>query len=260
MVLKKNFVSHFARQVLILIILRKSTNASLTLVHKFLFVAFKNPTKVLTFDLPFILLNSGSYDMIDDEFSAKPVTDVLFDWETGAVKWHSEYDHSEGTFSLTTNGKFHLCFGNGHGGYKTEDEIHKDHLKLSEGHHSEEEDHYDYTNTDGELRTIGFTLRVRPVEGTAAAALLKDKTTLENPADILKNKLLDLSTTLRDRMELLLDHQEYIKNREAQHRNIVEQTFSILTRWTLLEAFVLCAIATGQVLYLKKFFETKRYL
>lgn len=197
---------------------------------------------------------------MDDDLSAKPVTAVLFDWETGEVKWHSEYDHSEGTFSLTTNGKFHFCFGNGHGGYKTEEEKHRDHLKLSEGHHFTEDFGYDYTNTDGELRTIGFTVRVRPLEGTAAAALIKDKTTSENPADVLKNKLIDLSTTLRDRMELLLDHQEYIKNREAQHRNIVEETFTILTRWTLLEALVLCAIATGQVLYLKKFFETKRYL
>lgn len=196
---------------------------------------------------------------MDDDLSAKPVTAVLFDWDTQKVTWHSGYGESEGTFSITTNGKFHLCFGNGSGGYRTEEELTKGQQKLSDGHPLTD-DHYDYSNADGELRTIGFSLRVRPLEGTAAAALMKDRTSSENPADIMKNKLIDLSTTLRDKMELLLDHQEYIKNREAQHRNIVEDTFTALTRWTLLEAFVLVTIATGQVIYLKRFFETKRYL
>ena len=41
---------------------------------------------------------------------------------------------------------------------------------------------YDYTNHDGGLRTIGFTLRLRPVEGTEAEKLQKEKNTSENAA------------------------------------------------------------------------------
>jgi hypothetical protein len=99
------------------------------------------------------------------------------------------------------------------------------------------------------------------LEGTEASRMMQvNSGEIENAADIQKNRLIDLTNTLRDKMELLLDHQEYIKNREATHRHIVEQTFTMVMKWTLLEAFVLICIATAQVSYLKRFFETKRYL
>lgn len=199
--------------------------------------------------------------MMDDELPAEPLTAVLFDYETDKVTWHNEYGKSEGHFSITAAGKFHYCFGNGAGGYKTEEDKIREKAKL-QGHPVPEDDHdYDYQNYDGGLRTIGFTLRVRPLEGTEASRMMQVNTgEVENAADVQKNRLIDLTNTLRDKMELLLDHQEYIKNREATHRHIVEQTFTMVMKWTMLEAFVLICIATAQVSYLKRFFETKRYL
>lgn len=202
--------------------------------------------------------------MLNDGQPAEPLTAVLFDYDTEKVTWHNEYGKSEGHFSITASGKFHYCFGNGAGGYKTEDDkkqqATRDNKKL-QGHPLDDDHSFDYENYDGGLRTIGFTLRIRPLEGTEMARLMQvNSDTSDNAADGQKNRLIDLSNTLRDKMELLMDHQEYIKNRESTHRHVVEQTFTLVMKWTLLEALVLCCVAAAQVTYLKKFFETKRYL
>ena len=199
---------------------------------------------------------------MNDEFSSNPVTAILFDYATDKVSWHSTYGASEGNFALALSGKFHFCFGNGAGGYKTEEEKLKRDQAHNQGHPIGDDDEYDYTNHDGNLRTIGFTLRVRPLDGTEAARMMQVNTQSEefNQADEQRMKLESLSHTLMDRMELLLDHQEYIKNRESKHRHVVEQTFTLVMRWTLLEALVLLSVAFLQVVYLKRFFETKRYL
>ncbi len=194
---------------------------------------------------------------MNDDLSAEPLTAILFDYETNKVSWHSEYGHAEGSFSLTIAGKFHYCFGNGAGGYKTEEEKNDPNYG---NHPAEDEGKYDYTNKDGQLRTIGFTIRVRPLEGTEAAAMMKVNTDMSSSSDAQQQRLEHLGHTLIDKMELLLDHQEYIKRREASHRHIVEQTFTLVMRWTLLEALVLFTVAFLQVTYLKRFFETKRYL
>jgi len=200
---------------------------------------------------------SGSFDVMNDDLTADPVTAVLFDYETEKVIWHSVYGEGQGSFSTTNAGKFHYCFGNGAGGYKLNEEE-KSSMHLHG--HPVQDDAFDYTNSDGELRTIGFTLRLRPVEGTEAARLQKEKSKSDNAADEQQNKLIDMTMALRDEMELLLDHQEYIKKRESDHRHIVEQTFSMVRKWTILEAIVLVTVAFGQVTYLKRFFETKRFL
>jgi len=197
---------------------------------------------------------TGSYDLLDDELSAKPVSVVLFDYDSEEVKWHSDYEGSEGSFSLTTAGKFHLCFGNGAGGYKTPAD------KENEKRGIKTMTVYDYTNTDGINRRIGFSIRIKPVVGTKAFNAQLEKNGGENEASLQSSKLVDLTLQLADRMELLLDHQEYIKNREMTHRNIVESTFTMIMKWTFLEAIVLIVVACAQVFYLKKFFETKRYL
>lgn len=200
--------------------------------------------------------------MMNDNLSAKPVTVVLFDYETDRVTWHNEYGESEDSFAFTAAGKFHYCFGNGAGGYKTEEDKKLEKDRLAGHPVPDDMTNYDYDNHDGELRTIGFTLRVRPLEGTEAARMMDVKTedTDRNAADIQRDRLVDLGNSLVDKMDLLLDHQEYIKNREATHRHMVEQTFTLVMKWTLLEALVLICVAAAQVSYLKKFFETKRYL
>jgi len=201
---------------------------------------------------------TGSYDVINDDLPAEPVTAVLFNYETERVEWHSPYGKSEADFSITLAGKYHFCFGNGAGGYKTTEDREREKMRLQG--HPVEDDNYDYDNKDGELRTIGFTLRVRPKEGTESSEFQSAKTEQENAADAHHVKLVNMSNQLRDKLELLLDHQEYIKSREATHRHVVEETFTLVMKWTMLEALVLVVVACSQVSYLKKFFETKRYL
>ncbi len=208
---------------------------------------------------------SGSFDMLDDKLSANPVTAVLFDYESEKVLWHSKPGTSEGSFTLLNKGKFHFCFGNGAGGYKTEEDKKREMMKL-QGHPAYEEDDeynmdFDYSNRDGMNRHIGFSIRVVPAENSMLAKHQEMNSEKEGQqGEKQTNKLVHLTYQLRDKMELLLDHQEYIKNREALHRHVVEETFTMVMRWTFLEAFVLTVIACAQVFYLKRFFETKRFL
>ena len=204
--------------------------------------------------------------MMDDGLSGDPVVAVLFEYHTERVNWHSNQGATEGSFSFTAAGKFHLCFGNGSGGYKTPADKERD-MKRMQGHPVEDDD-FNYSNTDGQTRTIGFNVRVSPLSGTAldqyksqnSISAEETKAVGESKVAGQSSHVEELSTSLRESIELLQDHQSYMKRREASHRNVVEQTFGLVLKWTILEAFVLGLVATLQVLYLKKFFETKRFL
>ena len=203
--------------------------------------------------------------MMDDGLSGNPVVAVLFDFATERVTWHSTQGATEGSFSFTGTGKFHLCFGNGSGGYKTPEDKERE-MKRLQGHPVEDDD-FDYNNLDGKARTIGFNVRVNPLSGTALdqyrAQNTADKSetaSTGSTVDGQSSRVEKLARTLQDKILLLQDHQSYMKGREASHRNVVEQTFGLVMKWTMLEAFVLISVATLQVMYLKKFFETKRFL
>jgi hypothetical protein len=57
-----------------------------------------------------------------------------------------------------------------------------------------------------------------------------------------------------------VDHFDFLRNREAQHQVLTSQILSRVMGWTLLEAGLVVAMALGQVMYWKKFFEQRRYL
>ena len=103
-------------------------------------------------------------------------------------------------------------------------------------------------------RTVGFSVRVRP------AMLRAQEENVEGPDTRVMTNLIEMSEDLLDDFQDLNDHQAYLKVREAEHRDLTEATYSRIARWTILEALVLMSIAGGQVLYLKKFFEQRRYL
>merc|ERR1719384_1208579 len=105
---------------------------------------------------------TGSYDMLDDDLSATPVTSTLFD-DDYAVLWHSEAGASEGSFITRGTGRYHLCFGNGSGQYKTEADRERERMRV-EGHHIDD-DNFDYANYDGKDRNIGFNVRVSSLYG-----------------------------------------------------------------------------------------------
>jgi hypothetical protein len=105
---------------------------------------------------------------------------------------------------------------------------------------------------DGVDREVGFAIRVIPprrgIEGEAG------------PDDRLTAHLIELSEKLMEGLDTMTDHQEYMRERENRHTLLADSTFNRVVQWTLLEAVVLVLISFGQVLYLKKFFEQRRYL
>jgi len=193
---------------------------------------------------------TGSYDVLNDALSMNPVTSTLFD-DLYEVLWHSDQAASEGTFTARGKGRFHLCFGNGSGGYKTKED-HERERKRVEGHHIDD-DNFDYQNYDGKDRQIAFNVRVKQEANGRGTS---QKPGAEGHSD----RILGMTDKLKDKLDFLMDHQEYIKTREVQHRDTMEKTFSLLMKWTILEGIVLVIVATSQVIYFRKFFETKRYL
>jgi len=68
------------------------------------------------------------------------------------------------------------------------------------------------------------------------------------------------SAAVEDELKMLLNHHEYMLVREANHRQIVENSFTSLMFWSLMEALVVILGAVGQVMYFRRFLEKKRYL
>ena len=113
---------------------------------------------------------------------------------------------------------------------------------------------YDDDTGKEDDRQVGFAVRVRP------ATIRAQEDNVEGPDTRVMTNLIEMSEDLLDDFQDLNDHQAYLKVREAEHRDLTEQTYARIVRWTVLEAIVLMSIAGGQVMYLKKFFEQTRYL
>lgn len=173
--------------------------------------------------------HSGNFDCLDDEISPDPIGVVLYDSKQTPI-WRSQPKASEGTFSITGSGKFELCIQNGRQG--SDDYV---------------------ADKDGIDRQVGFAIRVvpPPSRGQDGEA---------GPDNRLTTHLLDLSGKLMEGLHTMSDHQEYMRGRENRHSVLAETTLSRIVQWTVLEAIVLILISCGQVLYLKKFFEQRRYL
>lgn len=73
-------------------------------------------------------------------------------------------------------------------------------------------------------------------------------------------QLVDTASLVDNDWQNLLDHYDFLRMREANHRELIEAIFSRLWKWTLIEAFLVIFMAFLQVVYLRKFFEQRRYL
>lgn len=172
---------------------------------------------------------SGNFDCLDDEHSSDPIGATLYDEKMTPV-WKSKIGSSEGAFSMYGTGKYEFCIQNGR--------IGSDDL---------------YAPGDGISREVGFALRADPpargMDGNLAG-----------PDDRLNSHLLEMSAKLMNGLHTMADHQQYMRERESKHTILADATFNRVVQWTMLEAVVLMLISLGQVLYLRKFFEQRRYL
>jgi len=188
---------------------------------------------------------SGNFDCLDDGLDPDPIRVTLYDPD-GKRAWQSEDGEPEGTFAVRGRGRHQLCIVNGHGANPP----------AAAGGGDDDEDSGD--GPDGARRTVGFGVRVRPLpRGGDTEKKTPDE---EGPDTERTERLLDLADDLNEDLNDLRDHQDYLKLREAAHRELTERTFTRVVRWTVLEALVLMGVAGGQVAYLRKFFEQRRYL
>jgi emp24/gp25L/p24 family/GOLD len=126
-------------------------------------------------------------------------------------------------------------------------------------------------NEDRKVYTIGFSHRLvalgraRPPSksSTSNATSTTNSTEEEEEAEDVHAQMTSSWQTqailLEDVMTHLKDHQEYMRAREMNHRNMAEKTFTETLTYTLMEVTALCMIAMAQVLYIRRYLEKKRY-
>jgi hypothetical protein len=73
-------------------------------------------------------------------------------------------------------------------------------------------------------------------------------------------KMVEKAAEIHKDWERMKDHQVFTRSREAIHEEMSEKILTNLSRWTLTEAFLVIGMALAQIMYWKRFFETKRYL
>jgi len=106
-----------------------------------------------------------------------------------------------------------------------------------------------------DTRPIGFAFREEAQELLTGADLAGMAATEENVGEMVT-----VANDLTQGLDMLRDHQEYMRMREEQHRATVAKTNSKVLWWTCGEAFILVAMACWQILYIRTFFEVKRYV
>lgn len=73
-------------------------------------------------------------------------------------------------------------------------------------------------------------------------------------------ELVEKAWEIHQDWEILQDHFEFLRNREAIHFGMNDSIMKRLAHWTYFEALLVILMAVGQVMYWKKFFEKRRYL
>jgi emp24/gp25L/p24 family/GOLD len=158
--------------------------------------------------------------------------------------WESQEDSSEDVFHIPINQnpekglrtKYQLCFETRS---KDDDEVVE----------NEEDD-----NIPNAIR-VGFHLRV---ENIVPARTLPENELGPDAQRALQ--MIDTADTAVESWHNLLDHFDYMRNREAIQDQLMRQTSSKVIGWSIVEAVVVITMAIAQVCYWKSFFEQRRYL
>jgi len=174
---------------------------------------------------------TGNYDILHDDAGADVIKVTLETTkEPFTALWKSNGDLTEESFSVSVNANTHveLCFAMAD--KPDDDDVMSNGIK------------------------VGFNVRVHSaVERTLPEG--------ENGPD--SKRALDLIShvdQIVSHWQTLLDHFDFLRNREAQHTQLTSQILSRVMTWTVIESVLVIGMAVGQVLYWRKFFEQKRYL
>jgi emp24/gp25L/p24 family/GOLD len=152
--------------------------------------------------------------------------------------WRSTEGLAEEVFRVTLDGtksnKYRLCFQS---------------LPLSK----EEEEEMDDDQFPNSLQ-LGFNFRILP-------AVQRSLPDVELGPDALRAvQLLEDASNAEQHWHHLVDHFDFLRNREAIHAKLMSQTSSKVVGWSIVEALLVITMAIAQVCYWKSFFEQRRYL
>jgi hypothetical protein len=178
-------------------------------------------------------LLTGNYAMLDPLLSPEPL--LVYIMEGEKVVWHSKPNSPFDAFHVTMKEgfKYWLCLQN------------TSHGPLAEG---EEPNHM-----DEKPRKVGFNYRI-----SADPSKRKPKIGEELWNDEKTEDWIDVASDIGDDLKDYYDHFDYAKRREVDHRNLVEQTFTDIFTWTVLEAGMVILSALGQIFFYRRYLEKKR--
>jgi hypothetical protein len=171
---------------------------------------------------------SGSFEVLDDDVEGGKLDVSITNHGTGDTIYRVPRDAIEGSFELDNLGestRIQVCFRN-----------------LLEPE----------TGFDNSF-DLGFTIRVSNPPRALEDGLI-------GPDTERAMKLVQKAAAIHTDWELMKDHQEFTRNREAIHAEMSEKILANLSRWTLTEAFLVIGMALAQIMYWRRFFETRRYL
>ncbi|CAB9521586.1 transmembrane emp24 domain trafficking protein 2 [Seminavis robusta] len=170
---------------------------------------------------------SGSYDCLDDDVDGTMIKVSVKNEQTKEIKWKSGPEQTEGMFRLHVDpARYELCF---------QSEVPDD-----------DEAAHDATG-------VGFALRCIPPPRTLPEGE-------EGPEAKRALQLVESASNIDQDWQNMLDHYDFLRTRESNHRELIEAIFTRLWKWTLIEAVLVVFMAFLQVMYLRKFFEQRRYL
>ena len=171
--------------------------------------------------------SSGSFDCIEDDVEARDLSVSFSNADTGEILYEAPTGSREGIFQLDKlvgGTRYALCFQNNES-------------------NDDQENEFD----------VGFSIHMMKAPRTLPEGEI-------GPDNERAMKLVSRAARIHQDWANLMDHYDYVRNREAVHERMNDAILVRLTRWTFFEAFLVIGMATGQVMYWKRFFETRRYL
>lgn len=112
--------------------------------------------------------------------------------------------------------------------------------------HEDEPEHPDLIS-----RTVGLSFRVQSIHEKPAPLAFTEQH---------QNEWNERSGSVEEELRMLVNHHDYMRMREADHRMVVENTFGNVLFWTLTEASLVVLVAVGQVMYFRRFLERKTFI
>ena len=109
-----------------------------------------------------------------------------------------------------------------------------------------------YSDSEDDF-SVGFNVRVTTPQRSLDSGEF-------GPDGKRASQLVKRASTILEDWAVLRDHFDFLRNREAVHKEKSDSIIYRLERWTLTEAFIVIGMAFFQVMYWKKFFEKKRYI